>query len=66
MAEDFRDYWVAKPGKDGAKLDWLATWRRWCRNQRGNGFTGNRQSVETINAANLADWQPPEVRNAGR
>ncbi|MFN6993718.1 MAG: DUF1376 domain-containing protein [Aquincola tertiaricarbonis] len=26
----FRDHWVAKT-KDAAKLDWLATWRNWCR-----------------------------------
>jgi hypothetical protein len=36
----FRDYWVAKPGKDGRKLDWQATWRNWVRNQRAG--TGNR------------------------
>lgn len=33
-AASFRDYWVAKPGKDGRKVDWLATWRNWVRNQR--------------------------------
>ena len=33
-AERFRDFWVAKPGKDGRKLDWLATWRNWVRNER--------------------------------
>jgi uncharacterized protein YdaU (DUF1376 family) len=36
----FADYWNAKPGKDGVKLDWLATWRNWVRNERrqyGNG-----------------------------
>lgn len=31
---DFSDYWKAKPGKDGVKLDWLATWRKWVRNSR--------------------------------
>ena len=32
--EDFSDYWRAIPGKQGVKkLDWLATWRRWVRNQ---------------------------------
>jgi len=31
MAESFRDYWIAKPGKDGVKLDWEATWRNWVR-----------------------------------
>lgn len=33
-AEQFADYWRAKPGKDGRKTDWLATWRNWVRNQR--------------------------------
>jgi len=32
--ERFRDYWQAKPGKDGVKLDWLATWRNWVRGER--------------------------------
>lgn len=32
--EKFRDFWRAKPGKDGRKLDWLATWRNWIRNAR--------------------------------
>jgi hypothetical protein len=30
--ERFRDYWAAKPGKEGRKSDWTATWRNWCRN----------------------------------
>ncbi|MBR0682759.1 hypothetical protein GXW74_19865 [Roseomonas eburnea] len=33
VAERFRDYWHAKAGKDGAKLDWPATWRNWCRTE---------------------------------
>lgn len=32
--EQFKDYWCAKPGKDGVKLDWFATWRNWVRNQK--------------------------------
>lgn len=27
----FRDYWVAKPGREAVKMDWLATWRNWVR-----------------------------------
>jgi hypothetical protein len=27
----FCDYWRAKPGKDGRKVDWRATWRNWMR-----------------------------------
>lgn len=33
-ADHFRDYWHAKPGRDGTKLDWPATWRNWIRNSR--------------------------------
>jgi hypothetical protein len=29
--ERFVDYWHGKPGKDGRKLDWAATWRNWMR-----------------------------------
>lgn len=44
--EKFRDYWIAKPGQHGTKLDWPATWRNWMRNAqrfapRGGGFGGN-------------------------
>ena len=27
----FCDYWRAKPGRAGLKLDWVATWRNWMR-----------------------------------
>lgn len=36
-ADKFRDFWCAKPGAGGVKLDWSATWRNWCRNRRGQG-----------------------------
>lgn len=32
--ERFRDYWTAVPGAKGRKLDWEATWRNWCRNEK--------------------------------
>ena len=39
----FQDHWRAKAGKDGAKLDWPATWRNWVRREgKGNGL--NRQA----------------------
>jgi len=31
VADQFKDFWCAKPGKDGVKLDWAATWRNWVR-----------------------------------
>lgn len=33
VADSFRDWWIAKAGKDGAKLDWEATWRNWVRRE---------------------------------
>lgn len=33
-AEKFRDFWHSKPGKDGRKANWKATWRNWIRNAR--------------------------------
>lgn len=30
-ADRFRDYWIAKTGKDATKADWEATWRNWVR-----------------------------------
>lgn len=31
-ADKFRDYWIARPGAAGRKLDWRGTWRNWFRN----------------------------------
>lgn len=31
---NFRDYWIAKPGSGGCKLDWPATWRKWVRSSK--------------------------------
>lgn len=33
IAENFRDYWIAKSGKDAVKRDWKATWRMWVRRE---------------------------------
>ena len=41
-AAKFADYWHAKPGKDGCKADWQATWRNWVRNARGGQSMGAR------------------------
>jgi len=35
-AESFRDFWIAKAGAGGVKLDWQATWRNWVRSQKGS------------------------------
>lgn len=31
---NFCDYWKSAPGSKGRKLDWDATWRNWCRNDK--------------------------------
>jgi hypothetical protein len=36
IADDFRDYWVSKPGQAGLKLDWTLTWNRWIRKEADN------------------------------
>lgn len=41
--ESFSDFWIAKAGSDGVKLNWGATWRNWVRNQKSDqpGFGFN-------------------------
>ena len=34
IAASFKDYWIAKPGSGGLKLNWEATWRNWVRSQK--------------------------------
>jgi hypothetical protein len=36
QSDAFRDYWMAKGGKDACKLDWNATFRNWIRNCRSD------------------------------
>jgi hypothetical protein len=57
--ERFRDYWVAKAGKDGAKLDWLATWRNWVRDQRPTSVQrqGAKSFAERDREAGIARWE---------
>ena len=47
VADSFRDFWVAKPGKDGRKADWLATWRNWVRNQKTASAFAQRSLVSS-------------------
>ncbi len=38
----FKDFWKAKPGKDGTKLDWFATWRNWIRSTQKSAEPSSR------------------------
>ena len=49
-AERFRNYWLAKPGKDGVKRDWHATWRNWC--LKADEMSGGRSPPPDGDGAN--------------
>lgn len=53
-ADKFRDYWHGQPGQRGVKLDWLATWRNWC-----------RSAVERRPRRSEPPPKPATPRNAG-
>ena len=53
--DQFKDYWCAKPGKDGVKLDWLATWRNWVRNQKAPKLNPADNIRTTVPASNEPD-----------
>ena len=40
IADTFRDYWIAKSGKDATKMDWMATWKNWIRREAQNAKSG--------------------------
>jgi uncharacterized protein YdaU (DUF1376 family) len=47
VADTFRDYWLGRPGAEGRKSDWLATWRNWCRREmerKGNAAGAPQRS----------------------
>lgn len=47
-SQRFKDFWIAKAGRDGAKRDWPATWRNWCRNfleRKGRSLTTGPPAV---------------------
>jgi hypothetical protein len=51
---NFRDYWTAKAGKDGAKLDWQATWRQWARKAHRKPADVVRMTVDGSDAPDPA------------
>ena len=55
----FCDYWRGKPGKDGRKLDWPATWRNWMRNAEER--YGPRQRGTPSEPTSAADQRRADV-----
>lgn len=56
----FRDYWIAKAGKDAIKLDWFAVWRTWWRREYEHALKDPRK------AAAMAERQQAEAAKARR
>lgn len=51
-AAKFKNHFLAKSGKDAAKLDWKRTWENWC----ASGYTRwKRRAVDTSIAPDLVD-----------
>lgn len=64
--ESFRDYWTAKPGKDGRKLDWVATFRNWIRRaKQGTARSGRQQGIEDNNDAIARQWAAQHGNDSG-
>ena len=55
--DTFKDYWVAKAGNQGVKLDWQATWRNWVRNQNVAKQMFNKADIvhQTVPASSQRD-----------
>ncbi len=51
--ERFVDYWLAKPGKDGRKLDWDRTWKNWMRTAEDRQGPRDRPSRQQADQAQL-------------
>ncbi len=51
----FSDFWRAKAGKDGRKLDWTATWRNWCRSERAPPRSDAAASINRLMASIASD-----------
>jgi hypothetical protein len=54
VALQFRDYWIAVPDPKGRKADWSATWRNWCRRERGTTNAADRRPGSVVAAAHAA------------
>jgi len=48
VADSFKDFWIAKPGAGGVKLDWGATWRNWVRSQSAPKAFANKYDVAHV------------------
>ena len=58
--DGFKDFWIAKAGKDASKMNWEATWRNWVRNQKQALHFG----VPVVVPMPVKVWKPEPVTPA--
>ena len=56
-AANFRDYWIAKPGSGGCKLDWPATWRKWVRSSKVKPAGTAATAMPSFSTPADIDWR---------
>ena len=54
-ADKFKDYWNARAGPAGVKLDWQATWRNWIRSAKERTHGNRTHSPATPEGGKRAD-----------
>ena len=60
--DSFKDYWVAKAGAAGVKLDWTATWRNWVRNQNVIRHVLNKADIAHVTVPSSSNRDPALVK----
>lgn len=55
-AANFRDYWIAKPGAGGLKLDWSRTWQKWVRDSKIKPAGGPSSTAVPASLGEM-DWR---------
>ncbi len=61
QADQFRDYWCSKSGKDATKLDWLATFRNRIKNAIQGGYLTPPDSYKSKSASETKWFQHPRI-----
>ena len=66
--DGFKDFWIAKAGAGGVKLDWFATWRNWVRNQSqaktATTFAQVKADIARTTVADSSDYEATKRREA--
>jgi hypothetical protein len=64
----FKDFWAAKPGAAGTKLDWDKTWKVWIREavRRGKRFKPKNNVVEFVSSGPKRSWAEQKAEREGK